>query len=101
MIPEIYFNAFYEFLYKEHEADIYNKDLIQKTDSLYIINWKENDSTFVFDGSKPMNGYLCGIQVTTTTTTLEEGQIIFQHVFKSIKPNPNFIFFTDNSDFVN
>jgi len=91
MIPEIYFNAFYEFLYKEHEADIYNKDLIQKTDSLYIINWKENDSTFVFDGSKPMNGYLCGIQVTTTTTTLQEGQAIFQHVFESIQPNPNFI----------
>ena len=101
LIPDKYFDAFYDFLYQEHEADIYNKALIQKTDSFYVMNWKENDTTFVFDGSKPMNGYLCGILVTAHTTSLEEGQIIFQHVFKSIKPNPNFIFFTDNSDFVN
>ena len=91
LIPDRYFNAFYEFLYMEHEAAIYNPARIQKTDSLYIMNWKENDSTFVFDGSKPMNGYLCGIQVTTTTQTLEEGYTIFQHVFESIRPNPNFI----------
>ena len=91
LIPDRYFNAFYEFLYKEHEADIYNQASIQKTDSLYIMNWKDNDSTYVFDGSKPMNGYLCGIQVTTNATTLSEGQAIFQHVFESIRPNPNFI----------
>ncbi len=91
LIPERYFNAFYEFLYKEHEASIYNHAGIQKTDSLYIMNWKENDSTYVFDGSKPMNGYLCGIQVIAVATALTEGQIIFQHVFESIRPNPQFI----------
>ena len=91
LIPEKHFNAFYEFLYKEHEAEIYNQASVQKTDSLYILNWMTKDNLFVFDGSKPMNGYLCGIQVATTATTLQEGQTIFQHVFESIKPNPNFI----------
>ena len=91
LIPERYFNAFYEFLYKEHEASIYNPASIQKTDSLYFMNWKDNDSTYVFDGSKPMNGYLCGIQVTAVATALSEGESIFQHVFESIRPNPQFI----------
>jgi len=91
LIPDRYFDAFYEFLYEEHKDAIYNPQALQKTDSLYIMNWKANDSTYVFDGSKPMNGYLCGIQVTTTTNTLSEGLAIFQHVIESIRPNPNFI----------
>lgn len=91
LIPDQYFNAFYEFLYEEHKNAIYNPALIQKTDSLYIMNWKDNDSTYVFDGSKPMNGYLCGIQVTTNAMTMNEGLDIFQRVFESIRPNPNFI----------
>ncbi len=91
LIPEKHFNAFYEFLYKEHEDSIYNQAIVQKTDSLYILNWKGDEGTYVFDGSKPMNGYLCGIQVTTTAETLQEGQSVFQHVFESIRPNPNFV----------
>ena len=91
LIPEKHFEAFYDYLYKEHEDSIYNRAGIQKTDSLYILNWKSKDGIYVFDGSKPMNGYLCGIQVAATAETLEEGQAIFQHVFESIRPNPNFI----------
>lgn len=91
LIPEKHFEAFYDYLYEEHEDSIYNKASIQKTDSLYILNWKSKDGVVVFDGSKPMNGYLCGIQVAATTEKLEEGQAIFQHVFESIRPNPSFI----------
>ena len=45
----------------------------------------------MFDGSKTMNGYLCGIQVAATAERLEEGQAIFQRVFESIRPNPYFM----------
>jgi hypothetical protein len=91
LIPERHYEAFYDYLYEEHEDSIFNKSAIQKTDSLYILNWKGKDGVYVFDGSKIMNGYLCGIQVAATAETLEEGQTIFQHVFQSIRPNPNFI----------
>lgn len=91
LIPEEHFEAFYDFLYEEHEDSIFNKASIQKTDSLYILNWKGKEGVYVFDGSKTMNGYLCGIQVAATAERLEEGQAIFQHVFESIRPNPYFI----------
>ena len=91
LIPERHFEAFYDFLYEEHEDSIFNKASIEKTDSLYILNWKGKEGVYVFDGSKTMNGYLCGIQVAATAETLEEGQAIFQRVFESIRPNPNFI----------
>ena len=61
LIPEEHFEAFYDFLYEEHEDSIFNKASIQKTDSLYILNWKGKEGVYVFDGSKTMNGYLCGI----------------------------------------
>jgi len=91
LIPERHFEAFYDFLYEEHEDSIFNKASIEKTDSLYILNWKGKEGVYVFDGSKTMNGYLCGIQVAATAETLEEGQAIFQRVFESMRPNPNFI----------
>ncbi len=69
LIPEEHFEAFYDFLYEEHEDSIFNKASIQKTDSLYILNWKGKEGVYVFDGSKTMNGYLCGIQVAATAET--------------------------------
>ena len=91
LIPEKHFNDFYEYLYKEHEDSLFNKETHQKTDSLYILKWKGKNDLYVFDGSKCMNGYLCGIQVNSTPEATQEAQTIFQHVFESLRPNPNFI----------
>ena len=91
LIPEKHFEDFYAYLRNEHADSLFNVETHQKTDSLYILKWKGKNDLYVFDGSKCMNGYLCGIQVNSTPEATQEAQTVFQHVFESLHPNPNFI----------
>ncbi|NLV53026.1 MAG: hypothetical protein GXY64_07150 [Bacteroidales bacterium] len=91
LIRDYQFNEFYDYLYQKHEKNIYDKEAIVKTDSLYVLNWRKADNTYVIDGSKCMNGYLCGIQVTSNSKSKEKGKKVFERIFESIHPNPNFI----------
>ena len=73
-----------------YKSNINTEQELIKGHDHYILKWKDVDGDYYIDGGKCVNGYISSIFMVSDSISLSQASEIFQHVFESISPNPDF-----------